>query len=125
RSIRIISSGSIEGRPMPLYKGARSRLTCSRSTNLSIDRNRWSAALMLFERELVEQRGLLDLPMSHHDLQSTDTSASQQPLFSTESAKTRPVGVPDLEPGATEKDQEDHVERDRPEADSCTAMRRA
>jgi hypothetical protein len=42
---------------------------------------------MLFKRELIEQRSLFDLPMSHHDLQpSTDISAPQQPTFSTKSA---------------------------------------
>src|SRR5262245_9176773 len=50
---------------------------------------------VLFERELIEQRSLFDLPMSHHDSQSCfaqrlnqRTSGVATPTFSTESANS-------------------------------------
>jgi hypothetical protein len=39
-SIRIISSGSIEGRPISLYKGRRCERRLDRSTKRSIERSK-------------------------------------------------------------------------------------
>ncbi len=38
--------------------------------NLPIDRSKVVSGDMPFERELIEQRSLFDLPVPHHDLQS-------------------------------------------------------
>jgi hypothetical protein len=60
---------------------------------------------MLFERELIEQRSLFDLPMSHHDLQSCQLDrlnhrslCAQQPPFSTESAPSSGLGMSAIPP---------------------------
>jgi hypothetical protein len=68
-SIRIMSSGSIDGRPTAVE-------TSQLPPQLAeFDKPIYRPEEMVgrnvpFERELIEQGSLFDLPMSHHDLQS-------------------------------------------------------